>query len=80
MPDEIYRYIWRCARCSYHFANISIAEGVIKQEKKCPKCKSLNVLKMSNQEIFIECKLLKQNANGFFSEMDDTFNYSTPSE
>ncbi|HPA25770.1 MAG TPA: hypothetical protein PLK76_03360 [bacterium] len=33
---------WRCAKCAYHFANIFIIEGAIKEAKKCPKCKSLN--------------------------------------
>jgi phage FluMu protein Com len=55
MSDNI-KYIWRCAKCTNHFANINRMEGLIKQEKKCPKCKSLNILTLTNGEIFIQCK------------------------
>ena len=49
-------FIWRCAKCSCHFANIEKNDGVLKQEKKCPKCKSLNILTLSENEIKIHCK------------------------
>ena len=58
-------YIWRCAKCSYHFANISKVEGMLKEEKKCPKCKSLNVITLTSKEISIECKLFNPNTNGY---------------
>ena len=49
-------YIWRCAKCSCHFANIIKLEGNLKQEKKCPKCKSLNILTLTDKEILVQCK------------------------
>lgn len=56
---------WRCAKCSYHFANIFIAEGALRQEKKCPRCKSLNSLSMSTKEINIKCKACDLNLNNY---------------
>jgi phage FluMu protein Com len=53
--SENIKYIWRCAKCSAHFANICQIKGNIKQEKKCPKCKSLNTLSLSDKEIGINC-------------------------
>jgi len=58
-------YIWRCAKCSYHFANISKIEGVIQEEKKCPKCKSLNILTMTGKETINKCKFHDPNTNGY---------------
>ena len=58
-------YIWRCAKCSYHFANISKIEGMLKEEKKCPKCKSLNMITLTSKEISIKCKLYDPNTNGY---------------
>jgi len=56
--QEKYEYIWRCAKCSHHLANIVKAEGVLKQEKKCPKCKSINVLNFDNGNTTVECRSL----------------------
>lgn len=56
MSDNLYKYIWRCQKCSYHFANFPRMEGLIIIEKKCPKCKSLNILTIKDKEIFIQCK------------------------
>lgn len=56
MPENNYKYIWRCAKCSAHFANIIKLEGNIKQEKKCPKCKALNILNLNNKEMMIICR------------------------
>ncbi|MCK9401663.1 MAG: hypothetical protein M0Q51_16970 [Bacteroidales bacterium] len=49
-------FIWRCAKCTCHFATITKFAGFIKQEKKCPKCKSLNVLTIKDKEIYIQCQ------------------------
>ncbi len=68
MSENNYNYIWRCAKCSNHFANISKMEGVIRQEKKCPKCKSLNILTLGNKEIFIHCKFFNPNINDYEDE------------
>jgi phage FluMu protein Com len=40
-------------------------EGILKQEKKCPKCKSINMLLLSENEIRIQCdnKLTENNLN-----------------
>jgi phage FluMu protein Com len=54
--SENHLYIWRCVKCNNHFANIDNADGLIKQEKKCPKCKSINTLKFEKKEILISCK------------------------
>jgi len=32
-------------------------EGFLKEEKKCPKCKSLNTLTLTRKEITIHCLL-----------------------
>lgn len=65
MSEQSNAYIWRCAKCSYHFVNISHIEGVVKEEKKCPKCKSLNIITISGKEINIQCKLYDPNINGY---------------
>ncbi|MBI5765614.1 hypothetical protein HZA71_00095 [Candidatus Falkowbacteria bacterium] len=31
-------------------------EGAIRQEKKCPKCKALNILALNGEEISIICR------------------------
>ena len=62
MSDNNTTYIWRCAKCSYHFANISKVEGILKEEKKCPKCKSLNIITLTPKEISIVCRLDKPEA------------------
>lgn len=73
MSDEI--YIWRCAKCSSHFANITKIEGFIKQEKKCSKCKSLNSLSISKKEIFVHCKFFDPGPNtyGELAEGNDSY-------
>lgn len=73
---EAIKYIWRCARCACHFANIVKTEGAVKQEKKCPKCKSLNELTLTNKEIFIHCKFFDAEANGYTRTIEE--NYSFP--
>lgn len=60
-----YFYTWRCAKCFYHFANIAKVEGIIEEEKKCPKCKALNILTLTNKEIMLDCKLDQDNAAGY---------------
>jgi len=76
MPDNDYKYIWRCAKCSNHFANIQEAEGLIKIEKKCPKCKSLNILTLSNKEIIIHCKCFDPETNSLKEESPQEEEYS----
>ena len=61
MLNGDFKYIWRCVKCSCHFANILYSEGFLKQEKKCPKCKSLNVLTMTKSEISVVCKYFNPN-------------------
>ena len=69
MADQNYTYMWRCAKCYYHFANIGHVEGLLKEEKKCPKCKSLNSLTLTNKEIIITCKLYDPTQNGYGDTM-----------
>ena len=57
MPEITQNYIWRCAKCSYHFVNVLLSEGSVRLEKKCPKCKSLNILSLKENEITNQCKL-----------------------
>jgi phage FluMu protein Com len=76
MSDEIFKYIWRCVRCSYHFANISKSEGMIKEEKKCPKCKSLNILTLTDKDLFIECKLSSSESNGYYNGIEESYRFS----
>jgi len=76
MPDNSYNYIWRCAKCSCHFANITKMDGAIKQEKKCPKCKSLNIITLGNREIFIHCKFFDTNINGYSRETEESYPYA----
>jgi len=49
-------YIWKCAKCSSHFSNILEIEGAVKLEKKCPKCKWLNELSLTENSIDLHCK------------------------
>ncbi len=73
MADGVYKYIWRCAKCGCHFANVHKAEGVLKQEKKCPKCKSKNVITLTNKEIYIHCKFYDPQTNGYREERDESY-------
>ena len=75
MSDCEIKYIWRCAKCSNHFANISQSEGFIKQEKKCPKCKSINFLTLTQKEIYINCKFFDPRTNGYTEELEDNYSY-----
>lgn len=64
MAEQDYKYIWRCAKCTCHISSIYKAEGIIKQEKKCSKCKSMNTITLTNNEIYIHCKFHdSQNGN-----------------
>ena len=76
MPRENYVYMWRCAKCFYHFANIAKVEGLLKEEKKCPKCKSLNVLTLTPKEINLNCKLYDPAIGGYADEMNHLHNYN----
>ena len=76
MSEDTFKYIWRCAKCSYHFTSISRVEGVLRQEKKCPKCKSLNILTLTDKEIIIHCKLFDRQANEYGREVEENYRYS----
>lgn len=76
MSDKTFKYIWRCALCSNHFSNVTKTEGMIKQEKKCPKCKSLNLLTLTNQEIIIHCKFFDIDKNDYNGTVDENYYYS----
>ena len=71
IDDVSYGYIWRCAKCSCHFSNIIKVNGFLKQEKKCPKCKSVNILGLTNDEISIICRITQKN---FESNNDEIIN------
>jgi len=73
MADGAVKYIWRCSKCSNHFANIHNSDGVVKQEKKCPKCKTLNILTLTPKEIFIQCKFFDPGANGYREDYEDIY-------
>lgn len=60
-----YQYIWRCVRCSNHLCSIIKMDGLVKMEKKCPKCKAINVVTFVNEEISIKCKLYSGNKEDF---------------
>lgn len=65
MANTNYTYMWRCAKCFCHFANIARVEGLLKEEKKCPKCKALNILTLTSKEIIINCKLFDPSINSY---------------
>jgi phage FluMu protein Com len=75
MLDANYVYAWRCAKCSNHFANITQIEGIIRQEKKCPKCKSLNFITLGNKEIHIVCKFIHSEMKDFEEEYNGNYPY-----
>lgn len=50
-------------------------DGILKQEKKCPKCKSLNILTLGNREIFIHCKFFNRDANAYQEEFERNYPY-----
>ena len=75
MPGGSYNYIWRCAKCSCHFSNVTKMDGILKQEKKCPKCKSLNELTLSNNEIFIHCRFYNHDKNNYSEEFMENYPY-----
>lgn len=57
MLDQDNNFIWRCAKCSCHFVNVVKTDGLVKMEKKCPKCKAVNVITLSAKEVSIQCKM-----------------------
>lgn len=75
MTNSSYKYIWRCARCSCHFTNIYKMDGVLKQEKKCSKCKSINQLTLTNKDISIHCKFFDPEINGYDYEQEGDYPY-----
>ncbi len=75
MSEHAYKYIWRCAKCGNHFVNITKAEGILKQEKKCPKCKSLNILTLADKEIYIQCTFHDPRMNGYSGEAEESYPY-----
>lgn len=75
MAENAFIYIWRCAKCSSHFVNITKNQGILKQEKKCSKCKSLNILTLTDKEIFIHCKCYNPDTNGYSNEFQENIPY-----
>ncbi len=75
MNECAHKFIWRCINCSNHFANIDKMEGMLKQDKKCPKCKSINILTLTKKEIFIHCKCFDPSTNGYNYEQDQHHPY-----
>jgi phage FluMu protein Com len=73
MADEIYKYVWRCVRCSNHFANISFSTGTLKEEKKCPKCKSINYLTLNNGDIYVHCRQLESGISDNENSYGETY-------
>ena len=73
MEEKSYKYIWRCAKCGCHFSSIFQAQGTIKQEKKCPKCKSHNSVALNDKEIYIHCKFYDTRTNDYSQEMAEAF-------
>jgi len=78
MQENGNHYIWRCAKCSSHFTNIYQIKGILKQEKKCSKCKSINMLTLTDKEIFIHCKFFDSDANTYTHKTEES--YSFPEE
>lgn len=70
-----YKYIWRCAKCSNHFSNILKIEGSIIQEKKCPKCKSINVINFDNKDVNIKCRFYDPDLSIYKEDANNDFVY-----
>lgn len=77
--DSSYDYIWRCAKCSCHFSNIIKVDGVLKQEKKCSKCKALNILSLTKEEIAIVCRIVQPGVGSYHEEIIDDNHYQEES-
>lgn len=73
MAEANPQFIWRCVKCSSHFANMISLSGNLKLEKKCPKCKALNSLTINNKEINLNCLYPEPSENNF----DDEASYQT---
>ena len=76
MSTQDHVYMWRCAKCFYHFANIAKVEGLLQEEKKCPKCKSLNILTLTPKEINIRCRLYDPSVNGYSDEINHIYSHA----
>lgn len=50
-------------------------QGILKQEKKCPKCKSLNTLTLGSKEIFIHCKFFDPGTNNYHEDKSESYPY-----
>lgn len=50
-------------------------DGVLKQEKKCSKCKSINQLTLTNKDISIHCKFFDPEINGYDYEQEGDYPY-----
>ena len=48
---------------------------MLREEKKCPKCKSLNILTLSNKEIIIRCKLYDPTTNGYREDSSQMYSF-----
>lgn len=72
MGNNAYKYTWRCIKCTYHFSNIHGTDGMIKQEKKCPKCKSINLITLTNKDIYIHCKFYDPQICAYNEEVEES--------
>ena len=75
MSNGNLKFIWRCVNCSNHFANVEKMNSQLKLEKKCSKCKSINILTLSGKEIFIKCKIFEPEINSLEKSMEERFDY-----
>jgi len=75
MNNNICGYIWRCAKCSYYFTNITEIDGTLKLEKKCPKCKSVNQITLGKKELFIHCHFFDLKTNGYYEENEEMIEF-----
>ena len=71
MASSDYKHMWRCIKCGNHFANIQNSEGLVKMEKKCPKCKSLNSLTLTDKEVYMQCRFYDQRINGYNANLEE---------
>lgn len=59
MADQPFHTL-RCIKCFCHFSNILELNGMVKIEKKCPKCKAVNLITLTNKDMVVQCKLVEE--------------------
>jgi len=50
-------------------------EGMLKLEKKCPKCKSANIITLGKKELLIHCLFFDPKTNGYFDESEEIIEF-----